>query len=459
MSLAISNVHKKQSSPNYLSGLSKLFYLMADQNELCPIFKIVDEFASTTFQQRFEIPFELTNKQRSAVHEYIKQKGLYSESIQLKGSSNKKIAVCRHEQVEKKTKTTIMKHFDSLSFDTDNKQATESASVEDTPDTSDFSSNLATRTENIDFFAQYTRAPFPCPSPDYVDYYVKLFDPFFDTVQMWDLFNKESKRLILRKEAADASRKIRDAFSQNKEYVKMMELRLKGVETKMKKDVYSIPNISKYFLSIDIKTANFTVLRKSCPSLFTSQQGDLMSWQQFVKQFTDSEFICQSKYFRELVFGMTGFINKAGILQEILMDKVHQSVMDWSSISGVTLTPRMKCGDENVYEVSDPETVITQIASLRSAIGPEVDNLHFRIFRVDQIEQKVFFVKTFLYNSDWEHVEKESRSLKSKIEFKKVPKFFMPQVIKWYRHEKIQDEDLIFMHEGIIAQYKATIFE
>lgn len=462
---------------------------MTDQSELVPIFKIVDDFSSGTLE-RFEIPFELTNKQRSAVHEYIKQKGLYSESIQLKGSANKKIAILRLKQSDEKTCAAPKpgskasgqgsKHVHTgIGTGKPKKEhkivkSESEASEKHQPDVSDQDTipddaeldvetkedlNLASRTENIDFFAQYTRAPFPCASPDYVDYYVKLFDPFYDTVSMWELFLDESKRLILRKEAADASKKIRDAFAKNTEYVKMMDMRLKGVETKMKKDVYSIPNIGKYFLSIDIRTANFTVLRKACPTLFTNKQGELMSWYQFVKQFTESEFICRSKYFRELVFGMTGFIGKAATLQEILMDKVHKTVCAWSTMTGNQLIPRMKCGDENVYELEDYESMVSMIDSLKEALTPEVcQDLHFRIFRVDQIETKIFFVKTFMYNSDWD-ASHESRSLKQKIEFKKVPKFFMPQIIKWYQKKPIQDEDLIFMHEGIMAQYKATIFE
>lgn len=414
---------------------------MTDQ-ELVPVFKIVDDFATET-TNRCEIPHELTINQRSVVHEYIKQRGFYSESIQLKGSTNKKIAILR------------FKNFDS-------------PVLSELKEASDFiiPRNIVIRTEDIAFFSKYTRTPFPCSSPDYVEYYVKLFDPFYDTVKMWELFKSESKTMNLRKEANDAANKIHEEFQTNTQYIEMMDRRLKGIEMKMKKDVYEIHNNGKYFLSIDIKTANFTVLRQQCPTLFTSKiptTNDnklLLSWQEFVKRFTDSEFVCRSKYFRELVFGQTGFISKAATLQEILMDEVHQRVLEWAVSTGHNLEVRMKCGDENVYELQDHASVVTALESLKDKIGQDTArNLHFRVFRVDQIESKIYFVKTFTYNSDWNTDVTSSQSLKSKIEFKKVPKHFMPQVIKWYLKQKIQTPDLIFMHEGIMAQYMSTIFE
>ena len=278
---------------------------------------------------------------------------------------------------------------------------------------------------------------------------------------MWDLFDQESEHMSLHTEAMDVSKKIRDTFVQNVEYVKMLASPFKGVDMKLNKDIYGIHNICKFFLSLDIKTANFTMLRKVCPSLFTTSQGELITWYQFVKQFTTSNFIYHSKYFRELVFGMTGFISKSTTLQEILMDMVHKNVLKWSMATGISLNLKMKCGDEIVYELSDHENVIRSIDLLKDLIGQDVcQDLHIQIFRVDQIEPKLFFMKTFVYNSDWNiDVNQGAHSHKSQIEFKKVPKFFMPQVIKWYQKLPIQYEDLIFMHEGIDAQYKATIFE
>ena len=53
---------------------------------------LIDEFAQSGID-KLDIPFELNNKERSRIHEYVSEIGLVSESISIKGSTNKKICV------------------------------------------------------------------------------------------------------------------------------------------------------------------------------------------------------------------------------------------------------------------------------------------------------------------------------------------------------------------------------
>lgn len=107
----------------------------------------------------------------------------------------------------------------------------------------------------------------------------------------------------------------------------MMNTKLKGIDTRQKYDIYNIANSGKIFLSIDIIQANFTILRDLCPSIFV-KDSKVLSWYKFVKNLTKSEFIAKSKYFRELVFGNTGFIGKSGTYQEIFIDTIHNLVCE-----------------------------------------------------------------------------------------------------------------------------------
>jgi hypothetical protein len=389
--------------------------------DLDKIFKLIDEYISESKEEHYDIPYELASSQRSQIHEYVKSKGLYTESINLSNSGFKKIRIFR-------TKESHESYTD--------------------PYTDPY------REVNIEFFAQYTHTPLPCTSPKYISYYIGLFQPLYDSSVMWDIFVKESK-MNLRKITSDISRKIQDKFDHNEEYNNVMKQKFKEDEIKIKirKDVYNLSNNGKYFLSLDIKSANFTVLRNACPTLFTGPDGKLNSWYEFVKQFTDSEFIARSKYFREFVFGLTGFIHRAGILQEILMEKIYGTINTYCESEKMIL--KMKTGDEMVYEVSDKFNE-SNVKIIKDMIGADIcKDLHFRVFRVDQIESKPFFLKTFIYNTD----DIQPYSLKQKIEFKKIPKYYMPQVIKWYMKEPIIDEDLIFVHDGMLAKYMTTIFD
>jgi len=116
----------------------------------------------------------------------------------------------------------------------------------------------------------------------------------------------------------------------------------------------------------------------------------------------------------------------------------------------------MKRGDEIVYKLTDHKKIIESIDQLKHCLGADnVSKLHFRLFHLDRIYGKEFFVKTFLYNTD---PLAETAHLKSKIEFKKIPECFMPQVIKYYLEETVVDEDLMFMHMGVPSKFMVKIF-
>jgi hypothetical protein len=395
-------------------------------DEILHIFKLVDNFAETKDVEVLEIPVELSKKQRSIIHDYIQQKGLFSESVQLKTSSNKKIIIHR-SQVQMLQK--------------------------------EFSETI----EGIDFFSQFSQIPIP-HFPEFVDYYIKLFDPFYDSITSWDLFKEESKILVLKKEASDTSKKIQEYIKQSNEYEQFINKKLdqtiktKPLDIKLKGDVYNISNVGKYYLSLDIRQANFTMLSNLCPNLFVPTNSETsnisLSWYSFVRKFTNSEFIARSKYFRELVFGQLGICGKLTTYQEMYMDKVHQKLMQFVTSNNYDMKPKIKCGDEIVYEIQDYNKLIDNMETLKTVIDP-YSKLHFRVFHFEQIEQTNYFVKTFLYN---DNKILDNSSFKNRIEFKKVEKCFISQIIKWFLKEKIEKKDLLFINNGIMAQYLVTLF-
>jgi len=200
-----------------------------------------------------------------------------------------------------------------------------------------------------------------------------------------------------------------------------------------------------------------------CPSLFR----DLL-WEEFVSKFTSSQFLKKSKYLRENVFGEAKSTKKLNTIQEIFMHTVHEKVLKWAGSSftenKVEMITRMKSGDENVYELQDANRFIAMIDSLKADLVDEIAKLHIRVFRVDQIATKNYFVKNFSYKTDWYNLDGSRKyddlPLREKIEFKYVKKYDMPQVIRWYKNEMpIQKEDLVIVFEGAISDRRYTIFE
>jgi hypothetical protein len=385
-------------------------------------------------EQSFELPYELSAKERANIHEYVKNKQLYSRSVSVKRSSYKKIIVhCDNSLVSEQ------KEIDTVGIDT-----------------------VGIDTVGINLFTTYSGIPFPCPNPDLVSYYVATFNGLYDSERLWKLFCEESKVMSIKKEISEAMIKISDYIKKNPEYLKLMKRNIIGAKYKMKNDVYHFNSDDKKFLSIDIRKGNYTVLKMHCPSIFTEKYGAVLSWTEFVGKFTRSKFIAQSKQFREIIFGRIGFCKRANVLQEIIMDEVHKFITSHDEINS-NLILRMKRGDENVYEIKNTDLLFEQFEFLKNLLNIHIDILHLRIFTVKCIACKPYFLKTFLYNTDWYDssgkICNDEIPLKLKIEFKKVPKKFMLQVLKWYNKSPIENNDLYFMDEGIKCMYCATIFD
>jgi len=160
-----------------------------------------------------------------------------------------------------------------------------------------------------------------------------------------------------------------------------------------------------------------------------------------------------------------GVVMKWALDQKLPLSEVEQTPENKDKSDDQILIPRMKRGDENVYELTlHPDKSIAQLAKLKTDLGIDVcKNLHFRVFKINQIAKKNYFLKEYLYNSDWYCADGtmknlDALSLKSKVEFKGVERCFMPQVLKFYTAQPIVHEDLLFMHSGFLAKYQTTIF-
>jgi hypothetical protein len=423
-----------------------------DKEDFAVIFEHINNFINSE-KESYMIPFELTNKERSNVHDYIRTKttGIVSESVRMKGSANKKIRIDRI-------------NLDSCSNrNIDGNSNTLSDSISHYDLESETNKIRLPTDDEINIFCTHA-APISCSFSEYIEYFVKLYDPLYGTVSKWRLFMREIQTMSLKKELDNTMRQISSNITNNIEYQTMIKTNIKGPTGKIDRDVYKISNIGKFFVSFDIKEGQVTVLRDKCKSIFQNENGEQLSWYQYVKQFTKSDFIAESKYFREVCFGNAGFAKRANTLQEIYMHDMHQIILAWAKDTNVNMILRMKAGDENVYELENYVEFVSRMDSLKNVLGSHTNNLHIRVFKVDQIETKIYFLKTFLYNTDWVNTDgslkpEVKNSLKSKIEFKYVPKGFMPQVIKWYNNEEIKEKDLIFTDNGIPSKYLATIFE
>lgn len=299
--------------------------------------------------------------------------------------------------------------------------------------------------ESINIFSGYAKVPIPTTDPAYFNYYMTILDKYFGCIEkqrLFELYVGSRKLGEIKNEIGVLLKMIVSHIRSHEEYVDFSKVPRErpmdhdGSELLTRNKMYNRTRANKFFLSIDIRSANYSVLREFCPSM------SKMSWRKFMSNFTDSEFIIQSKQFREIVFGELG--NKA-VLKLALSFIKHVRTMQLEKYPEIQ---KVFCSeDEIVYEVDhdfDVESFTKSVNDLDTQIAPTKVATASEIYRVEmykliQIGQLDYYVREFT---------------DGRKDFKNVPKKFIMQCIKYYEKSEIIDLDRKFTDDsGMIATY------
>jgi len=351
----------------------------------------------------------LNSKERSEVHETIKKyDAIESVSVSISGSPLKKITIKKKNALVEKTK------FEPV-----------------------------VNSAMIRYFCDYMKVPFPVFSEKYVDYYLDVLDKYYDCKAKWKIYLDELEKNSLgsiKNEVNSVYAKVIDYVKSHEEYKEFIAKQHTIPDISMGNELYSVVNKDKTFVSIDVRSANYRVLKTYCPILCEN-----LEWTDFIRKFTDNEFIINSKYAREVLFGKLG-CKPIGKMPIIFIDNVIKHVDTKYS----SYLKKMRCSnDEIVYEVISDKIneFVPLIDEFRARVN-ELDNKCYRVdvFKLKQLGTRAFFVKE-LIGSD-------------KVEFKAVPKKFSVQSVKFYEGKPITDLDKKFTDEmELIATYDSSVFD
>lgn len=192
------------------------------------------------------------------------------------------------------------------------------------------------------------------------------------------------------------------------------------------------------FLSLDLKKANYHALKFYNLNIVLNTN----TYEEFIRKFTDIDYICQSKYIRQVIFGHLN-PKKQTKIQKYIIHNLSRLVMNYFDMERI----RSTSFDEIVIQLSSPDEYENNdefkntIQNFVKDFGVE---LNTEVFYLKQLKPHSFFVKEYLKSN--------------KIEFKAISTLFMPQAYKHYFNLPICDYDLMFYHEGYVAKYIDPIF-
>ncbi len=199
------------------------------------------------------------------------------------------------------------------------------------------------------------------------------------------------------------------------------------------KNIYTMENINKDFISIDLIKANFNIFK------FFNLHSELNidKYEDIIDKFSNFEYYKKSKYIRQVIFGNLNPKRQQRI-QKYVSSKISE-VLHENNFKIVSASP-----DEVIVENEKDYKKINEV--LRANLPSNIDFFRVEHFFIESIGNQPFFAKKIF----GENTEK--------TDFKGIPNFLMPQVYKKFKNLEVSEYDLMFYHEGFLAQFKETLF-
>lgn len=269
--------------------------------------------------------------ERVIVHEWCEQKNYHSHSVSVHNDPNKKIII-----IEKKPRILVFKSGDTKKFIKDNK------------------------------------LPIPVPIQPYLDYFLDLYEKDYSARTLYNelvqtIESLKQQKMTIREYHNKLLKQVKEAISGTESYKKFLTDKIDPIALTiddcnvLSDDGTTKDNIDrseKYFISLDIKQANYSSMKYYYPDIF--QNTD--SWEEFVGKFTDCEYFVKSKQFRLVVFG--GLNNKRN---SILWKRFTKQMIE--TIQNVTgLEIFGKVSDDEIIIKTSKETIDTDLMLIKGII-------------------------------------------------------------------------------------------
>jgi len=219
------------------------------------------------------------------------------------------------------------------------------------------------------------------------------------------------------------------------------------------KDIYHHSNLGKRFISVDMKKANFSSLRHYNPEIFSNK----ITWEDYMRKFTNSEYIINSKYIREVIMGNCNpkrqVTYEKYLMGTLLTDILTNDVMHNFPVVFFS-------NDEIVFDITNCNIENEIVDLINHSIVKLNLNCRIEVFTLKEIidlnkNNKVLgYIRDFRENLT--NNEKKTEDFIGKIDFKKVTHLYMPMIIKYLINMPITDNDLIFEQEDELCKLMIT---
>ena len=310
-------------------------------------------------------------------------------------------------------------------------------------------------------FVKDYNLPIPVVKEDYIPYYLDLYEEDFGSRTKFDMLLNTIEE-IKKKYGGDddmfldyyyeVRNNVINAVVKNPSFKKfnnmdMNEFSMKNKPNVSSNNIYNETNVGKFFISIDLKKANFQTLKNIDNEIVFGAD----TYEDFIHMFTPYDYFTESKYFRQVIFG------QMNPKRHITAEKYFMNVI-YNSI--VARFPKYIdklvsfSNDEIVFKddfllYNDKLTCFTlrrDIEKICKDLGFEVHVEFFFlrgyniVFKESRNVRKTFFMKDYFCTD-------------GKFKLIGVPLQYHSIAYKLYKGKELSEIDYHFDYEGIDAKF------
>lgn len=279
---------------------------------------------------------------------------------------------------------------------------------------------------------------------------IQLMDPWYDTIRKFDIFQKSVLDVFANEqEYFEEYNRVKDAAinyikgTSAYEQFNSEDMNIYSVPAAFRnlksKEIFKPSNVSKMFLSIDMKKANFSALRNYSVGIF----GGARTWEDFLRKFTDVEHIIQSKYIRQVILG------NCNPKRHITYEKHIMACLLSTILKAYGADPDMLIesieffsNDEIVFDVERLDLELLK-KTIDDIVSTKSIPFHVELFTLHNIEGTSAYFKKFVGENDSE----------IPVEFKCLDNYTLPFVLRRFSGQEITENDKVFLFEGRLAKF------
>ena len=317
--------------------------------------------------------------------------------------------------------------------------------------------------KNIDLLRRFVKDDdLPIPiigNGNYFNYYINLYEKEYKSLTKYKNleilidrnFNGESTQFLTK--YYEIRDNIIKTVENSEAYQKFNIMDMSVFSIKNKKNIttnniYNENNVGHIFVSFDLKKANFQALKYVDPEIVMNAK----TYEDFISNFTNIDFIINSKHIRQIVFGKMN-PKRHITVEKYMIDKVYEYITETHHLTNCV----SMSNDELVFDMGEAKKLdslaihsinitcemIRQF--IQTMLGFEMNLEVFKLNKLqlccDKFKRSSYYYKEYLNTKE------------SKGKLMCVPMNYFAIVYKLFNNLPLQEEDYHFDYEGLDSRY------